>query len=179
MICKSTPWEDHNRGYQVNVKLAQNNWPSRWGATSHWTDVKLPLPNNPLCLVHGRHWVINCNLTLIWYQLDGSCRSCSALGPRDTSSLLGHGYPQHRVLPKGQPDTWCPLAGLLCKEPKSEDLQAIFKKRSDCKVDFYPPLKIQEHWRYRNPGCWNTDDTGALKIKKTVAKEEHMLKSAL
>ena len=159
---KSTPWEDHKRGGQVNfVTLTQNNWPSGRGATLRWTNVKLPPPINPECLGHGRHWVVNCNLTLTRHQLDGSCRSCSALGPRDTSRVLGHEV-STALLPKGHLNSWWPLlAGLLWSSRSQENCRqsSINKKRSDGKVDFYPPLKIQEHWRYRNTG-----DTGTLEI---------------
>ena len=141
----------------------KNNWPSGRGATSRWTNVKLPLPDNPQCLGHGRHWVVNCNLTLTRHQLDGSCRSCSALGPRDTSRVLGHEV-STALLPNGHHDSWWPLlAGLLWSRRSQEICRqsSINKKRSDSGVDFYLPLKRMELWRYRNAG-----DTGTLEIQE-------------
>ena len=114
MIRKSTPRKDHNRGDQVNfVKFTQNNWPNGWEATSRWT-----YENCPFLTTHsaraGQALGRRLQPKLIRHQLEGSCRSCSALGPRNTSRLLGHGYPKHRVLPHGHPDSWSPLlAGLL------------------------------------------------------------------
>ena len=114
----------------------------------------------PTVLRQGTHWAV-LQPKLTRHQLEGSYRSCSALGPKNTSRLLDHGYPQHRVLPHGHPDSWSPLLAGLLKSPKTEDLPSNFpsrRKEVTVKVDFYLPLEILEHWRH-----WNTEDTGTLK----------------
>ena len=161
MICKINSLGSHKRGGQVNfVTLKQINWPSGRGATSRWTNVKLPLPNNTQCLGHGSHWVVNYNLTLTRLQLDGSCRSCSALGPRDTSRVLGHKV-STALLPNGHLES--STRGDLFKQDSSEVAEV---RRSAGNLPSTRKGATVRSTSIRLWRDWNPDDTGTLEIQE-------------